>query len=92
MHGSINVKSPNNTGKWQMGINSAFKMLRNDSGNQSSHTSNGIVQLQPNIEAHKQITKAPHHSDHTNIKTSNFYDHGAKLCFLFLDTELFRRY
>jgi hypothetical protein len=28
MHGSINVKSPNNTGKWQMGFNSAFKGLK----------------------------------------------------------------
>jgi hypothetical protein len=28
MHGSINVKSPNNTSKWQMGLNSAFKGLR----------------------------------------------------------------
>jgi hypothetical protein len=27
MHGPINVKSPNNTSKWQMGINSAFKGL-----------------------------------------------------------------
>jgi hypothetical protein len=27
MHGSINVKSPNNTSKWQMGFNSAFKGL-----------------------------------------------------------------
>jgi hypothetical protein len=27
MHGSINVKSPNNTSKWQMGFNSAFKRL-----------------------------------------------------------------
>jgi hypothetical protein len=27
MHGSINVKSPNNTSKWQMGLNSAFKGL-----------------------------------------------------------------
>jgi hypothetical protein len=25
MHGPINVKSPNNTSKWQMGFNSAFK-------------------------------------------------------------------
>ena len=25
MHGPINVKSPNNTNKWQMGFNSAFK-------------------------------------------------------------------
>jgi hypothetical protein len=27
MHGAINVKSPNNTNKWQMGFNSAFKGL-----------------------------------------------------------------
>jgi uncharacterized protein YdgA (DUF945 family) len=29
MHGPINVKSPNNTSKWQMGFNSAFKGLTN---------------------------------------------------------------
>jgi hypothetical protein len=28
MHGPINVKSPNNISKWQMGFNSAFKGLR----------------------------------------------------------------
>jgi hypothetical protein len=28
MHGPINVKFPNNTSKWQMGFNSAFKGLR----------------------------------------------------------------
>ena len=27
MHGPMNVKSPNNTSKWQMGFNSAFKGL-----------------------------------------------------------------
>jgi hypothetical protein len=27
MHGPIKVKSPNNTSKWQMGFNSAFKGL-----------------------------------------------------------------
>jgi hypothetical protein len=27
MHGFINIKSPNNTSKWQMGFNSAFKGL-----------------------------------------------------------------
>jgi hypothetical protein len=27
IHGTINVKSPNNTSKWQMGFNSAFKGL-----------------------------------------------------------------
>jgi hypothetical protein len=29
MHEPINVKSPNNTSKWQMGFNSAFKGLMN---------------------------------------------------------------
>jgi hypothetical protein len=28
MHGPIYVKSPNNTSKWQMGVNSAFKGLK----------------------------------------------------------------
>jgi hypothetical protein len=28
MHVLINVKSPNNISKWQMGFNSAFKGLR----------------------------------------------------------------
>jgi hypothetical protein len=27
MHGPINVKSPNNTSKWQIGFNSAFEGL-----------------------------------------------------------------
>jgi hypothetical protein len=31
MHGPINVKSPNNTSKWQMGFNSAFKGLKKSS-------------------------------------------------------------
>jgi hypothetical protein len=30
MHGPINFKSPNNTSKWQMGFNSAFKGLMNN--------------------------------------------------------------
>ena len=29
MHRPINVKSPNNTSKWQMGFNSKFKGLKN---------------------------------------------------------------
>jgi len=33
MHGPINVKSPNNTNKWQMGFNSAFKGLKSDKNN-----------------------------------------------------------
>jgi hypothetical protein len=28
MHGPMNVKSPNNTSKWQIGCNSAFKGLK----------------------------------------------------------------
>jgi hypothetical protein len=30
MHGPINVKSPNNISKWQMGFNSAFKGLNDN--------------------------------------------------------------
>jgi hypothetical protein len=33
MHGPINVKSPNNTSKWQMGFNSAFKGLNKITNN-----------------------------------------------------------
>jgi hypothetical protein len=32
MHVPINVKSPNNISKWQMGFNSAFKWLRKKFG------------------------------------------------------------
>jgi hypothetical protein len=32
MHGPMNVKSPNNTSKWQMGFNSAFKGLSDSNG------------------------------------------------------------
>jgi hypothetical protein len=35
MHVPINVKSPNNISKWQMGFNSAFKGLRDPSGSVS---------------------------------------------------------
>ena len=31
MHGPINVKSPNNINKWQMGFNLAFKELKGGS-------------------------------------------------------------
>jgi hypothetical protein len=31
MHGLINLKSPNNTSKWQTGFNSAFKGLNSGS-------------------------------------------------------------
>jgi hypothetical protein len=37
MHGPINVKSPNNISKWQMGFNSAFKGLNRLNGNFSSY-------------------------------------------------------
>jgi hypothetical protein len=39
MPGPINVKSPNNTSKWQMGFNSAFKGLIN------THRKNTQVQI-----------------------------------------------
>jgi hypothetical protein len=39
MHVPINVKSPNNINKWQMGFNSAFKGLKAATIAQSAHTS-----------------------------------------------------
>jgi hypothetical protein len=36
MHGPINVKSPNNISKWQMGFNSAFKELMKPPNSPSS--------------------------------------------------------
>ena len=44
MHGTINVKSPNNTSKWQMGFNSAFKGLK------WRHVSTQGVIIRPIIE------------------------------------------
>jgi hypothetical protein len=37
MHGPINVKSPNNTSKWQMGFNSAFEGLMKYLNHHLSH-------------------------------------------------------
>jgi hypothetical protein len=43
MHGSINVKSPNNISKWQMGFNSAFKGFIDEIA--SSNSGEGIGAL-----------------------------------------------
>jgi hypothetical protein len=40
MHGPINVKSPNNTSKWQMGFNSAFNGLNSKSRRFTLQTGN----------------------------------------------------
>jgi hypothetical protein len=37
MHGPMNVKSSNNTSKWQMGFNSAFKGLNFEFKNLKPH-------------------------------------------------------
>jgi formylmethanofuran dehydrogenase subunit B len=39
MHGPINVKSPNNISKWQMGFNSAFKGLKGNTSSKAVNTS-----------------------------------------------------
>jgi hypothetical protein len=44
MHGPINVKSPNNTRKWQMGFNSAFKGLIVDPGRLTLSVSAPVTQ------------------------------------------------
>jgi hypothetical protein len=43
MHGPINVKSPNNTSKWQMGFNSAFKGLTTRGNALSTHKTGALV-------------------------------------------------
>jgi hypothetical protein len=40
MHGTINVEYPNNISKWQMGFNSAFKGLINNSHNKNNKNPN----------------------------------------------------
>jgi hypothetical protein len=42
MHGPINVKSSNNTSKWRMGFNSAFKGLTEQ---WSTHVVRRVIQL-----------------------------------------------
>jgi hypothetical protein len=44
MHGHMNVKSPNNTGKWQMGFNSAFKGLTDIATVNTSHAPTSFSQ------------------------------------------------
>jgi hypothetical protein len=48
MHGPINVKSPNNTGKWQMGLSSAFKGLNITSSPHRYHIVPEICQMEQN--------------------------------------------
>jgi hypothetical protein len=49
MHGPINVKSPNNTIKWQMGFNSAFKGL-----NEAQHVPGNTQPIIRGLKLHKQ--------------------------------------
>jgi hypothetical protein len=39
MHKPINIKSPNNTSKWQIGFNSAFKGLNESEGMEGTRVS-----------------------------------------------------
>jgi hypothetical protein len=52
MHGPINVKSPNNTSKWQIGFNSAFKGLS------TKETCTCLIKMEEeNIEINKERWK-----------------------------------
>jgi hypothetical protein len=59
MHGPINVKSPNNTSKWQMGFNSLFKGLMGQSSSASSPIYIGKSNENFNVE---EATKAQRRS------------------------------
>jgi hypothetical protein len=45
MHGPINVKSPNNISKWQMGFNSAFKGLKSSGPKTRNDTQDHVITL-----------------------------------------------
>ena len=60
MHGPINVKSPNNTSKWQMGFNSAFKGL--------SSQSYKIPRKRHSARTHVQCLSVTNHLLHVDSK------------------------
>jgi hypothetical protein len=43
MNGPINIKSPNNISKGQVGFNSAFKGLKNNSDNTKGAFQHGVI-------------------------------------------------
>jgi hypothetical protein len=49
MHGPINVKSPNNISKWQMGFNPAFKGLTDYGPLFISHGGKQVKAINPQI-------------------------------------------
>jgi hypothetical protein len=55
MHGPINVKSPNNTSKWQMGFNSAFKGLKHPGSEAAYH-----MRLVLRVRMREAIPPVPH--------------------------------
>jgi hypothetical protein len=59
MHGPINVKSPNNTNKWQMGFNSAFKGLNKPNGDDSPQSKGKKLQVNVKVKSTlEQVMKA----------------------------------
>jgi hypothetical protein len=79
MHGPMNVKSPNNTSKWQMEFNSAFKGLMHV-GNLSAQASKGGHYFQgisvSNFNYY--FTSAPHSF---TITGNNMYCNSKRLGF-----------
>jgi hypothetical protein len=68
MHGPINVKSPNNASKWQMGFNPAFKGLTLNSMAQF-HTSVTLLKSRDLAWSSGRLTcqQASHISDFAHI-------------------------
>jgi hypothetical protein len=68
MHGSINVKSPNNTNKWQMEFNSAFKGLKTSTN----------VRPKPDLGRHTRKNRA-HGSIFCTVLHKNLWNFGKDL-------------
>jgi hypothetical protein len=76
MHGPINVKSPNNTSKWQMGINSAFKGLNCEDSKRKLHpTSSPKYELPGDYDPHNGARK---HTFFWNTPKTGILSQGTK--------------
>jgi hypothetical protein len=69
MHGPINLKSPNNINKWQMGFNSAFKGLTNTEKYYFFRESNHISSSSRTEQCHKDADRGPLNVNGRNVNS-----------------------